>query len=152
IGGMLGGAVGQFLNASFPDAGYDPAAFALVGMGGFFAGVSKTPLTSIVMVCEMAGSYRLLVPLMLVCGLNMALSRKWTLYEEQVPSPVDSPAHHGEFVVDVLERLRVSDVPIRTENLQVFAEATSFDEMLRRVANSNETLFPVVDAAGRLSG
>jgi CIC family chloride channel protein len=152
IGGMLGGAVGQFLQKLLPAAQVDPAAFALVGMGGFFAGVSKTPLTSIVMVCEMAGSYSLLVPLMLVCGLNFALSRHWSLYEEQVPSPIDSPAHQGEFVVDVLERVRVEQVPIRTENLQVIAEATPFSEILPKVANSTETLFPVVDAAGRLSG
>jgi CIC family chloride channel protein len=152
IGGMLGGAVGQLLQAALPAAQVDPAAFALVGMGGFFAGVSKTPLTSIVMVCEMAGSYSLLVPLMLVCALNVALSRRWTLYEEQVASPIDSPAHQGEFVVDVLERLRVEQVPIRSENLQVIAEATPFSEVLPKVANSSETLFPVVDAAGRLSG
>ena len=68
IGGMLGGAVGQFLRATLPYGELlDPAAFALVGMGGFFAGVSKTPLASIVMVCEMTGHYKLLVPLMLVC-------------------------------------------------------------------------------------
>jgi CIC family chloride channel protein len=152
IGGMLGGAVGQFLQVALPAAQVDPAAFALVGMGGFFAGVSKTPLTSIVMVCEMAGSYSLLVPLMLVCGLNFALSRRWTIYEEQVPSPIDSPAHQGEFVIDVLERLRVEQVPIRTEGLQVIAEATPFSEVLPKVANSSETLFPVVDAGGRLSG
>jgi CIC family chloride channel protein len=152
IGGMLGGAVGQLLHAAFPAAEIDPSAFALVGMGGFFAGVSKTPLTSIVMVCEMAGSYSLLVPLMLVCGLNFALSRHWTLYEEQVATPVDSPAHAGEFVVDVLERLRVEQVPIRRENLEVITESTPFSEVLPRVANSTETLFPVVDAAGRLTG
>jgi CIC family chloride channel protein len=57
IGGMLGGAVGQFLAGWFPKSDVYPAAFALVGMGAFFAGVSKTPLTSIVMVCEMAGNY-----------------------------------------------------------------------------------------------
>ena len=152
IGGMLGGAYGQFLHALFPTAQIEPAAFALVGMGGFFAGVSKCPLTSIVMVCEMAGSYSLLVPLMLVCGLNFALSRRWTLYEEQVPTPVDSPAHQGEFVIDVLERLRVDQVPIRCEKLEVIAEATPFSEILPRVAHSSETLFPVVDAAGRLTG
>jgi CIC family chloride channel protein len=152
IGGMLGGSVGQFLELLFPSWKIDPAAFALVGMGGFFAGVSKTPLTSIVMVCEMTGSYSLLVPLMLVCGLNLGLSRKWTLYEEQVASPVDSPAHQGEFVVDVLERVRVGSVPVRSDNLQVIPETTSFDEVLRRVAHSTETLFPVVDAEGKLAG
>ncbi len=82
IGGMLGGACGQFLAYLIPSAHINPQAFVLVGMGGFFAGVSKTPLTSIVMVSEMTGSYSLLVPLMLACGLNMALSRRWTIYEE----------------------------------------------------------------------
>ena len=152
IGGMLGGAVGQMLDDLMPGQHLNPAAFALVGMGGFFAGVSKTPLTSIVMVCEMAGNYSLLVPLMLVCGLNMGLSRRWTIYEEQVASPVDSPAHQGDFVVDVLERLRVGELTIRTEGIELIAEATPCAEIVRRVAHSFETLFPVVDREGRLTG
>jgi chloride channel protein, CIC family len=105
-----------------------------------------------VMVCEMSGSYSLLVPLMLVCGLNMGLSRRWTIYEEQVPSPVDSPAHQGDFVIDILERIRVGQVPIRTEGLEVVPEATPFPQIVRRVAHSTETLFPVVDGQGRLTG
>jgi CIC family chloride channel protein len=152
IGGMLGGAVGQLLQLALPHWRIEPAAFALVGMAGFFAGVSKTPLASILMVCEMTGSYSLLVPLMLVCGLTMGLSRRWTLYEEQVHSPVDSPAHLGDFVVDVLERLRVSDVRVRTEGIERVAEATPFDQILLLAANSVETLFPVVDTTGRLTG
>ncbi len=153
IGGMLGGAVGRLLRDILPGGHLlEPASFALVGMGGFFAGVSKTPLASIVMVCEMTGHYKLLVPLMLVCGMNLALSRRWTLYEEQVPSPVDSPAHRGDFVVDVLERLRVGQVQVRSAGIEAIAEATPFDEVLRRVANSTETLFPVVDRDGRLTG
>jgi CIC family chloride channel protein len=152
IGGMLGGAVGRLLAGLLPGWDLEPAAFALVGMGGFFAGVSKTPLTSIVMVCEMTGNYSLLVPLMLVCGLNMGLSRGWTIYEEQVGSPVDSPAHLGDFVVDVLERIKVGQVAVRTEGIERVAEATPFAEVVRKVANSAETLFPVVDDRGRLAG
>lgn len=152
IGGMLGGAVGQLLAIWFPHSHINPAAFSLVGMGGFFAGVSKTPLTSIVMVCEMAGNYSLLVPLMLVCGLNVALSKRWTLYEEQVTSPVDSPAHQGDFVVDVLERLRVGQIAVRSEGLELVTEETTFAEIVQRVSRSTETLFPVVDREGRLTG
>jgi CIC family chloride channel protein len=157
IGGMLGGALGLFFErileghfSGFWDI--SPAAFAMVGMGGFFAGVSKAPLTSIVMVCEMCGNYSLLVPLMLVCGLNLALSRRWTIYEEQVNSPIDSPAHQGDFVVDVLERLRVAQVQVRSADIEQIPESADFDEVLRRVANSTETLFPVVDREGRLCG
>jgi CIC family chloride channel protein len=121
-------------------------------MGGFFAGVSKTPLASIIMVCEMARSYSLLVPLMLVCGLHVLLARHWTLYEEQVGSPVDSPAHQGDFVVDVLERLRVSQVKVRTEGVERVPESLPFDKILHLAAESSETLFPVVDDQGRLAG
>ncbi|MDR3638364.1 MAG: chloride channel protein [Isosphaeraceae bacterium] len=152
IGGMLGGAYGQALKAMFPAWQIEPAAFALVGMGGFFAGVSKSPLASILMVCEMAGSYSLLVPLMLVCGLHLLLSRRWTLYEEQVPSPVDSPAHQGDFVIDVLDRLRVGQVKVRTAGVEHVPESLAFDKILRLVAESPETLFPVMDERGRLRG
>ena len=112
IGGMLGGAFGQLLASILPiSAHIDPAAFALVGMGGFFAGVSKTPLTSIVMVCEMTGLVQPARPpdarLRAEHGASRGAGR---IYEEQVPSPIDSPAHQGDFVVDVLERLRVGEV------------------------------------------
>lgn len=152
IGGTLGGAIGQLLAAWFPSQGLSPAAFALVGMGGFFAGVSKTPLTSIVMVCEMAGNYGLLVPLMFVSALNMGLSRRWKIYEEQVDSPLDSPAHQGDFVVDVLEQLQVRQLSSKTSGLVLIPESMPFPEILDRVAHSTETLFPVVDAAGKLTG
>jgi CIC family chloride channel protein len=152
IGGMLGGACGQFLADWVPGAQVEPAAFVLVGMGGFFAGVSKTPLTSIVMVSEMTGSYSLLVPLMLACGLNMAISRRWTIYEEQVPTPIDSPAHQGDFVVDVLEQLRVGKVGVRTQGIEKVPASMPFRELIGLVARSTETLFPVVDGQGRLTG
>ncbi len=84
--------------------------------------------------------------------MNVLLSRHWTLYEEQVPSPIDSPAHQGDFVVDVLERIRVDQVHIRTEGLELVPTSTPFDRLLRQVANSTETLFPVIDAEGRFVG
>jgi CIC family chloride channel protein len=152
IGGMLGGTCGQFLISWFPDAQVEPAAFVLVGMGGFFAGVSKTPLTSIVMVSEMTGSYSLLVPLMLACGLNMALSSRWSIYEQQVATPIDSPAHQGDFVVDILEQLKVGEVGFRTQGIETVAASTPFSELIHHVARSIETLFPVVDREGRLTG
>jgi CIC family chloride channel protein len=152
IGGMLGGACGQLLSAWMPGAKNAPAAFTLVGMGGFFAGVSKTPLTSIVMVSEMTGSYNLLVPLMLACALNMAISRRWTIYEEQVPAPIDSPAHQGDFVVVVLEQITVKNAGIRKEGIEMIPAAMPFRELIHLVARSTETIFPVVDGLNRLTG
>jgi len=152
IGGMLGGFYGQLMHAVGVGTSTEPSAFVLVGMGGFFAGVSKTPLTSIVMVSEMTGSYSLLVPLMLACGLNVAISRRWTMYEEQVATPIDSPAHQGDFVVDVLSQLKVGKAGVRTEGIRPVPAGLPFDRLLEQVARSSEGVFPVVDARGRLTG
>lgn len=96
IGAMLGGAFGLACEKFFPDTIHHPATFVLVGMGGMFAGVARVPLTAMLMVCEMTGSYNLLVPLMLVCIINVAiLAPQWTLYEQQVLTLEDSPAHRG---------------------------------------------------------
>src|SRR5690606_11759772 len=45
IGAMLGAAFGLACHQLFPGEAPRPEAFVLVGMGGFFAGVAKVPLT-----------------------------------------------------------------------------------------------------------
>jgi CIC family chloride channel protein len=153
IGAMLGGAFGQLCHLWFPGAIAHPEAFVLVGMGGFFAGVARVPLTAMLMVCEMSGSYDLLVPLMLVCIVNVAvLSSRWTLYEEQVPAMLDSPAHQGDFVIDVLEQMHVREVMDTRRKLDYVQEDTPLPQILRLAAFSNNTYFPVVNRDEKLVG
>jgi len=69
IGSLLGGAVG-WLQRGFPWADTTPiGAFALVGMGTFFAAVIRAPITSVLIIFELTGNYGLILPLMLA---NMA--------------------------------------------------------------------------------
>jgi len=42
-----------------------PGAYALVGMGAVFAGVVRTPMTSVLMIFEMTQDYAVIVPLMI---------------------------------------------------------------------------------------
>ncbi len=153
IGAMLGGVYGQVCAHFFPGLIEHPEAFVLVGMGGFFAGVARVPLTAILMVCEMSGSSGRLLPWMLVSLINVALlSSKWTLYEEQVSSMVDSPAHQGDFVIDILEQIRVGEISYQTRHVNLVREDTPLPEILKLAANSKETYFPVVDQADKLIG
>ena len=150
---MLGGAFAQACNSMVPGMIEHPEAFVLVGMGGFFAGVARVPLTAMLMVCEMSGSYGLLVPLMLVSIVNTAiLSSRWTLYEEQVPSMVDSPAHQGDFVIDVLEQIHVSEVFDATRTLDLVPEDTPLPDILSIASRSRNAIFPVVDKNQQLRG
>ncbi|MBN2294648.1 MAG: chloride channel protein [Pirellulales bacterium] len=153
IGAMLGGAFGLLCNTMFPGVAPPAEAFVLVGMGGFFAGVAKVPLTALIMVSEMSGSYDLLVPLMLVSVINVAvLSSRWSLYEEQVPSLIDSPAHLGDYVVDVLEGMVVREIYNPSRLPTLIHEDIPLQRVLRMVAHSKESYFPVVDENEDLVG
>jgi len=153
IGAMLGGAFGLLCNSLFPGVAPPPGAFILVGMGGFFAGVAKVPLTALIMVSEMSGSYDLLVPLMLVSVINVAvLSSRWSLYEEQVPSLIDSPAHLGDYVVDVLEGMQVREIYKPSHRPTLVHENIPLPRILRMVAQCKESYFPVVDEKEELIG
>ena len=63
IGALFGGVVHSLL----PGVTSVPAAYALVGMGGFLAATTHAPLTSILMLFEMTLDYDMVLPLMLAC-------------------------------------------------------------------------------------
>jgi CIC family chloride channel protein len=65
IGAMIGGAVGSVAHALFPTYTAEPGAYALVGMGTAFAGIIRTPLTSVIMIFELTRDYAIIVPLMI---------------------------------------------------------------------------------------
>jgi CIC family chloride channel protein len=159
IGGLFGGAFGRAAQMLTGDPRIDPGAFALVAMGTFYGGVAHTPLSSLVLVCELAGSYDLLVPLMLAEGIAFVALRKKSLYHAQVPTQHESPVHHTP-TLDLLETARVSQVmrPVSLSGVPVLPpeQRVSPDDNLRR---ATETLLhhklreiPVIDAQGQLVG
>ncbi len=153
IGGMIGAAVGTALQRWLPGVVMQPAAFALVGMAGFFAGVAKTPVSSLIMVSEMTTGYGLLAPLMLTTAVSYVLiPRRLSLYENQVDSRADSPAHEGDYVVDVLERMHVREAMPKLEKLATLKLDATLEEILDTVAGSKQHVFPVLDPQGDLRG
>jgi len=152
IGALIGALVGEGANALFPGLGVSPAAFALVGMGGFFAGVAKVPVAAVIMVCEMTGHYQLLAPLMLVSVLHVMLSTRWSLYEAQVDGMLDSPAHASDFVVDVLCDIQVSEILDKDRKPHLIHQDMTLRKVLKEVADAKESYFPVIDDEHKLVG
>ncbi|MFO7707066.1 MAG: chloride channel protein [Desulfobacterales bacterium] len=150
IGGALGGAVGQLFHHLLPGVVGNPAAFVVVGMAGFFTAVSNTPISTIIIVSEMTGSYHLLLPSLLVCSIAYAASRPWTIFRSQVKNRIDSPAHAGEFFVDVLQAIRVEDVMDRVRKVTMIPEGMRFVDFKTHFALTDQHYFPVMDAQGRL--
>lgn len=152
IGAMLGGLFGGISHFFFPEIITETtmSAFVVVGMAAFFAGAAKVPIAAILMISEMAGSYSLLVPLMLTSVVAYALSGGWTIYEKQVKTRKESPAHRREFMVDLLEGIRVKDAYI--EDVQTISADTTVKEALYFVDRTGHIAYPVVDKEGRMVG
>ncbi len=151
IGAMLGGAFGFLGHQVAPGWVVNPNSFVLVGIGGFFAGVAKTPISAIIMACEMSASYTLLVPLMLVSSTSYLLLRNTSLYEKQQISRIASPAHLTEFARGMLEKIRVHEA-IDERPITRIPEDMPFAELVKTVTRSGASHFPVVDRAGRMTG
>lgn len=152
IGGCSGGAVGLLFNRHWPDL-VNPEAFAIVGMAGFFSGCAHAPFSTIIMVSELTGSYELLLPTMWVSTLCFMFGRRWQLYIKQVPSRLESPAHRGDFLVDVLEGIYVRDVyQAGVDQVRLVPESTSLEEIVHILAETHQHYFPVVDPSRRMVG
>jgi chloride channel protein, CIC family len=76
IGAMLGGATGGVAHSLFPHVTASPGAYALVGMGTAFAGIVRTPFTSVIMIFEMTRDYSIIVPLMISNMISFFISRQ----------------------------------------------------------------------------
>jgi len=153
IGGLLGGAFGRAAELLFHDPRISYGAFALVGMGTFYGGIAHTPLSALVLVCELAGNYDLLVPLMLTQGIAFVALRRRALYGSQVPTQRDSPIHRDALLLELLRGTRVREVMRTSVSPVCFRKQTSSPEVLKRVGeDSEQEVYPVLDDQARVVG
>ncbi len=152
IGGATGGVVGKIFHQIMPGIVTEPGTFVIVGMAGFFTAVSNTPVSTIIFVSEMTNSYHLLLPSLLVCSVSYLLARKWTIYKKQVKSRIDSPAHAGEFMVDILQSIRVKDLSDFMKDVTLIPQDMTFVKFKKFFSKTKQHYFPVIDNDERLIG
>jgi CIC family chloride channel protein len=103
VGAMVGGFMAELFHQP-------PAAYVIVGMAAVFGGAARVPIATLLMVTEMTGGYQLLVPAALAVTLSYLVQtvlsspfKYRSLYEAQMPSRADSPAHEMENVCIALD-------------------------------------------------
>jgi len=153
IGGLFGGAFGRAAQLLLHDPRIAPGAFALVGMGAFYGGIAHVPLSALVLVCELAGNYDLLVPLMLTQGIAFVALRKRALYHAQVATPRESSAHRDTLLLHFLETLQVKSLLHEQSTPTCFFRQTPLAQMVHQLTHSGQQdVFPVVEADGKVVG
>ena len=154
IGAMMGGAVGSVAHWLLPHQTAGPGAYALIGMGTAFAGIVRTPLTSVIMIFELTRDYSIIVPLMISNLISFFISyrlQREPIYEalalqEGVYLPTGESRRE-------LEEIRVGDVMQSTAtplaaDMDVAAARQRLQEMGRNVALVGELnwLYGIVNA------
>lgn len=139
IGAMAGGAFGEVLQVLLPSISAPSGAYAMVGMGGAVAAMTRGPLTGMMMVYELSGNYAIILPLMVTCTLASALCH--VLVERRA-------ARLGE------ARLALRRTPVRELALWEEPVAPELPAMAlrERLLSSVAAALPVRDAQGRLRG
>ncbi len=155
IGASFGAAAGLISQHMFPSiiGTQHLEMFVLLGMAGFFSAAANTPVSSLIMVCELTGSYALLLPAMWVCALAYVLGRSsgLSIYHEQLNSRLDSPAHRSQTISTLLSSVQVHDV-LEKQPFSSIPLDMSLPDIMSVVADTRQSCFPVTDADGHYVG
>jgi CIC family chloride channel protein len=151
IGAALGGVVGHAVEALMPGYTAAPGMYALIGMGALLAGAAQAPLTALLMAFEVTNNYQTILPVMLACAISATIARRYA--KESVYTM--KLARRGINLRLAQERNLLRALTVKdamTRETRTVPETMKFGDLLDLLAHSRHIDFPVVDAAGRLSG
>jgi len=150
MGAALGAVIGHLAQRMFPGAGIDPRAYALLGMGSFFAGLLRSPIAAVLIVVELTRDYELMIPLMLAVSLSVAISRRVSRHSMVEQQMIDEGYIEASESSDPLASARVSDV--MTAHAITVSTGMTLLDAARAVAGSHHRFYPVTDGGAGLAG
>lgn len=151
LGSMAGGVYGSVVHQLFPSVTASPGAYSIVGMAAVVSGTTHGPLTAILILFEMTGDYKIILPLMIACIIS-ALASGGLLRESIYTLKL---ARRGVNIragkeVNILKSIPVKDV--MSPFVETVFEDSSLGVLAAKISKSKHNSFPVVDKDWRLTG
>jgi len=151
IGVMLGSSFGSLVHYIFPAMDISPGAYALVGMGAVFAGAAQAPISAIMILFEMTGDYKIILPLMIACVISTLVIKSFSkdsIYTLKL-------SRRGINILnikrdDLMSMIKVSDAMFR--HVITVTDATQIRNAGLLIKNTTHRGFPVIDSDGLLVG
>jgi CIC family chloride channel protein len=152
IGATLGASFGLVCNLLVPGVSAHPGVYAVVGMGAVVAGTTHGVLSAILIVYEMTGNYRIILPIMIAAGVASIVARfidRESIYQKKLSRRGELIARGHEMAH--LEHIMVRDVMIR--NYPTVLHTATVPDIVR-VAQANASIesLPVMNDEGKLVG
>jgi len=150
IGAMSGGAFRALSALLLPGLTGPRGSYALVGLGTFLAACTRAPLTAIFLLFEMTGSYDIALPALITSILAVMIAGAFE------PESIDTLglARAGRSLRPPREQL-MDLIPVSAalhREFRPIAADASVADVLRTIAESTATSFPVLDGGGQLVG
>ena len=143
MGAMLGSAYGTIAHDALPHVAAAAGAYGLVGMGAVFAAAARAPITAVLIIFELTGDYRVILPLMIAVVVSTALANAatrdtiYTLKLRRRGIDIDAPEPSSLMAqVAVGEALDDLPRPLRADQ--------SLREVLDRFAAERTNALPVI--------
>ena len=135
IGAMAGGFFGTVVHGLFPEVTASHGAYSIVGMGAVVAGTTHGPLSAILILFEMTGNYRIILPLMIACILSSVAARQ--LFEDSIYTL--KLARRGVNLRAGKEINVLSSIPVReamNPDVETIPENLSLGKLAERISRS----------------
>ena len=151
MGAMLGMAFGLAAHEVLPGIAGPAGAYGLIGMGAVFAAAARAPMTAILIIFELTGDYRIMLPLMLAVVIATAVANRMSpdsiytlkLARRGIDLLRRRPAIPME-AITVAEAMRPTPEPVPA--------AAPLAEVLDRLSATDEPALPVIDESGAFLG
>ncbi len=150
MGAMLGSAYGDAAHRLFPALAHASGAYGLVGMGAVFAAAARAPITALLIIFELTGNYRIILPLMVAIvvatGLANLVTRDnvYTLKLRRRGVDIDAPRARVMAQIPVAEAMDPAP--------DALAPADSLSVLVERLSASGLDALPVLSSEGKLLG
>jgi CIC family chloride channel protein len=151
MGAVLGGFFGKVVHLAFPEITATPGAYALVGMSALVAGTTHAPITAMLIIFELTGDYRIILPLMLASVISTLFANK--LYRESIYTLKLS--RRGITLKGGKDRTLLEGISVQeamTTSWQTLPQDMPLSQLLQFVEQSRENVFPVLNRKGELEG
>ena len=151
IGATVGGMVARVCGLAFPGFEAPVGGYALLGMGGLMAAVTRAPLLAVIMIFELTQNTQVLLPMLVVSVASILSARAFDEESHYIES-LRSAGIVWEKTPEAtaMSNLKVSEI-VRT-GVKLIPETTPFSEVVKRFLDTRSLYLYIGDAQGRLLG
>jgi len=150
IGAMTGGFFGNILHNILPRITAGPGAYSLVAMGAVVGAATHAPITAILIMFEMTGDYKIILPLMIATTISSFLTTKLqrgSIYTIKLQKRGINIRQGKE--INILKSMKVKDH--MRPSIEIISPETKVGKVIEKFVRSDHSYCYIRDRSGQIT-